>query len=91
MPQRLAAHSITFGRASLAPGLVPRPRVSTWIIWARRIPWSMEPHPGLLVAVAADWLLLAIAEAILEFENDVLDGALLSCATCRHGPFEFHS
>ena len=25
-----------------------------------------------LVAVAADWLLLAIDEAILEFENDVL-------------------
>ena len=52
---------------------------------------ELEPHPGLeLVAVAADWLLLAIVEAILEFENDVLDGALLSCASCRHGPFEFH-
>ena len=35
---------------------------------------ELEQHPGLeLVAVVADWLSLAIAEAILEFENDVLD------------------
>ena len=47
-----------------------------------------EQHLGLELEVAvADWLLLAIVEAILDLENDVFAGALRSYASYRQGPF----
>ena len=59
--------------------------------------FELEPQPALMLdlglvleVVAAGLLSLAIAEAILELEDQLFFGALQSCASCRHGPFELH-